>query len=528
MGASSALRGYAFSSRKGVTRNLALPLLAIGEAVANGLFGHKASPHAKGLLKDLSFGSQLAQKLGQLGSGSDVLSQLGSMLQAGTPLATIIDRVAKLLSEALAGATGNAGNTDRRRTLQRALAAALAPPGTSPPHQSGLQQAASLESRLGDLLSKVTRELKNAGQQNRFPGAVLDAKSAREIPAQQQTKDASGLQEPAGQLAIAESILRSVLQQLQGAAPQSGSQTASQSTLQAASAPQQLARQVTPLSTSPIAPQITTQSADVLGRMLARAASADAQRTAPLPAAAAPVRTAHAAVPSPSPGDSPQQLFVRLMNVIVQASSENTARDGGKQSQEFAFAKSALPAAHDAQSSASTTTTPAFSTALTTASAPATQSSLPAAAPHAVDPQSVIEQVVQGIVLRNFGTTSEVRMRLQPEHLGDVSLKLTVTGNTISANIVAQNADVRDMLLSNQQMLARTLADAGLSLGNFSVDVSGGNPGFSQQRSAQQRSLSKAGGLHANDGAEDETWAEPRFGPPVLAGSKSIVLNYLA
>jgi len=119
-------------------------------------------------------------------------------------------------------------------------------------------------------------------------------------------------------------------------------------------------------------------------------------------------------------------------------------------------------------------------------------------------------------------------MRLQPEHLGDVSLKLTVSGTTISANIIAQNADVRDMLLSNQQQLVRTLAQAGLSLGNFSVDVSGGNPGFSQQQSQQHRSLSKAGALHMDAAAEDDAWADSRFGPPVLAGSKSLVLNYLA
>jgi flagellar hook-length control protein FliK len=145
-----------------------------------------------------------------------------------------------------------------------------------------------------------------------------------------------------------------------------------------------------------------------------------------------------------------------------------------------------------------------------------------------MDPQSVIEQVVKGITMRNSGSTSEMRMRLQPEHLGDVSLKLTVSGTTISANIVAQNADVRDMLLSNQQQLVRTLAEAGLSLGNFSVDVSGGNPGFSQQQSQQHRSLSKAGALHVDAAAEDDTWADSRFGPPVLAGSKSLVLNYLA
>ena len=118
-------------------------------------------------------------------------------------------------------------------------------------------------------------------------------------------------------------------------------------------------------------------------------------------------------------------------------------------------------------------------------------------------------------------------MRLQPEHLGDVSLKLTVTGSTITASIIAQNADVRHALLSNQQQLARSLAEAGLSLGKFSVDVSGGNPGFSQQQSQHHRSLSKAGALHIGALAEDDTWADP-FAPPVLTGARPLVLNHLA
>jgi flagellar hook-length control protein FliK len=250
--------------------------------------------------------------------------------------------------------------------------------------------------------------------------------------------------------------------------------------------------------------------------MLARAANADAQRTGQVPA--------HS---SPAPATtSPSDLFTRLLTVIAQQSRDGASHEGGKQPEDFAFAKSVLPTVH--HTSAPSNVTPAFATAVSAASAPAAQPQQAAAVPYTMNPQSVIEQVVKGIVLRNFGTTSEVRMRLQPEHLGDVSLKLTVSGNTISANIVAQNADVRDMLVSNQQQLARSLAQAGLSLGAFSVDVSGGNPGFPQQQNQQHRPLSKAGGLHIGAVAEDEPWADSRFGPPVLSGAKPLVLNYLA
>ncbi|HKU66629.1 MAG TPA: flagellar hook-length control protein FliK [Candidatus Baltobacteraceae bacterium] len=466
---------------------MALPLLAIGaEAAARAVLGHKGATHGKGLHGTASFGSALQQKLDKQGTGSDggdLLAELASLLQTAAPPAATIPI--------------------RRRTLERALAAALAPPGTRPPPQT------ALEKRLTELVSKITRELHSAGQQSRFSGEVLDANSAREIPAQQQTKDPTGTQTPAGSLAFAESILKSVLQQLQTTA------AVSQSTPQQASAPQ-IIQQQTP-SQAP-APQITVQSADVLGRMLARAAKADPSN-ATAPAATAPADAGGAPV-------TPSDLFARLMNVIAQSGGERPGSENGKQSPEFGFAKNALPATqHRALSS--NTASPAFAAVIGTAAATAAQPGSLPATPYAVDPQSVIEQVVKSIVMRNSGSTSEVRMRLQPEHLGDVSLKLTVSGNTISANIVAQSADVRDMLLVNQQQLARTLAEAGLSLGNFSVDVSGGNPGFSQQQSPQHRSLSKAGALHAETAAEDDAWADSRFGPPVLAGSKSLVLNYL-
>lgn len=506
-----------------MTCTLALPLLAIGEAVVAGLTGLKGPSHAKGLLADLNFGSQLQQKLDQLGTeANDLLSQLAGMLQTGTPLATIIHRLAKDLSGALANATGNGGNTDRRRVLERALAAALAPPGTSPPNQSGLQQAAALENRLRNLLSKISGELNKAGQQNRFPGAVLDAKSAREIPAQQQKTTAAVAAAPPAALPSAESLLQRVMAQLQAAAPNHAPD----------SAPPTLPAQQVAVQNAP--PQ---QPADILARMLARAANADGQRSASMPstvsAAAVPdasVREVTPAVPSAGQADSSPQLFARLMSVIEQTANENGSYQGGKQSQEFAFGKSVLPLIHHAPASATSTSAPAFAAALSNVTASAMRSSAPAPAlPPAIDPQSVIEQLVKGIVLRNFGSTSEMRMRLQPEHLGDVSLKLTVTGNTISANIVAQNADVRDMLMNNQQQLARALSDAGLSLGNFSVDVSGGNAGFSQQQTAQHRSLAKAGALHLSAlGEDDATMTDPRFGPPLLSGAKPWVLNYLA
>jgi flagellar hook-length control protein FliK len=335
----------------------------------------------------------------------------------------------------------------------------------------------------------------------------LDANSAREIPAQQQTIDPNGAQAqtPAGALAFAHSILQSVAAQLAGdshaqAAAQRGADT----------------------NVSQAAPRITVQSDDVLGRMLARAASADAQRAPQAPGPPAP-----ASAPG-QPSATSSQIFARLLNVIAEAAKDQqSSSNGGKQSSQSGYGKGAGPAPNPLQPS-SGIAAPAFSTAIGNAQ-PVAASSPASSAASVVDPQAVIEQIVSGLVLRKSGGTSELRMHLQPEHLGDVSLKLTVTGNSISANMIAQNPHVRDVLLANQDQLARSLADVGLSLGNFSVDVSGGNAGFTQQQHAQHKSaLARTTALHGISGDDDDSWTDSSFGPPVLPASASLVFNYLA
>ncbi len=253
--------------------------------------------------------------------------------------------------------------------------------------------------------------------------------------------------------------------------------------------------------------------------MLVRAASADPQRTTQLTGVS--TKTTPSTV-------SAAQIFDRLIAIVAEHAGAQTDRDGGNDpaGQSNAQNDAAAPAPHQSASAP----TQNVASQLTPATAPAAPAQANAATPitsyAAVDPQAVIEQLVKSITLRTSDSSSEVRMRLQPEHLGNVALKLTVTGNTISANVVAQSAHVRDLLLANQQQLARSLADAGLSLGKFSVDVSGGNPGFAQRQSQGHR-LTKTGALHGIDD-EDPIGDDSRFGPPLLAANSALVLNYLA
>ncbi len=444
-----------------------------------------------GFGKGLSFAGTLDQKLLDTSGDNSLLSQIAGLLQTGTPVATIVEKIAK--------------DPNVRGTLQRALASALAPPGTSPPTSSGTKQAAaSLEQQITKLLTTLKSEIATtAGQQSEFSGQVLDAKTARETPAQQ--KNPTPTDSSADEVSsFARMLVQNAIAGVQGKGD---------------------TRSAAPAVTSPL------QSPDILTRMLARAANADAQRTSVAlqqtgRSSAAPQAQVTHATTTATPSST---LFERLIAIMAeQKSSTQSDANAGKQfSQDTASSQMATPASPAHQVQSNLPAAPAFSTQLASAWAPAGPPQASGTHYTTVDPQSVIEQVVKGISMRNSGTTSEVRMRLQPEQLGDVALKLTVTGNTITANVIAQNAHVRDLLLSNQQQLARSLADAGLSLGNFSVDVSGGNAGFTQQQAPQQRPLGKTNGFGLALASEEEPPADSRFGPSLLPAGKALVLNYL-
>lgn len=260
------------------------------------------------------------------------------------------------------------------------------------------------------------------------------------------------------------------------------------------------------------------QPSDLLSRMLARAVRADFQRAARLPAQRGQAMLARRAPVSSIPKTS---VLERLIAIAAEREAPNERKQTGDTG-------GGAPRA-----SARTAVIPANAKALAAAAPFALPNQTPGVAPKqaaspspAVDAQAVIEQIVKGVLV-SAGRTSQIRLRLSPANLGEVTMKLTVSGNNVSANVIAQSAGVRDALLANQQQLSRSLADAGLSLGGFSVDVSGGNSGFLRQQPQRRCGTAASGAIPALQ--EDElNQIDPRYGPPLMGGAHSLVLNYLA
>jgi flagellar hook-length control protein FliK len=125
-----------------------------------------------------------------------------------------------------------------------------------------------------------------------------------------------------------------------------------------------------------------------------------------------------------------------------------------------------------------------------------------------------------------------VRLRLVPEELGDVSVKLTIEGSSVSAQVMAQTPAAHDALVAGQAQLERSLADNGLKLTSFNVSLAGGFASFQQQQQQQTSQQGQSNGRTLLGGVDtpesDEALvAAPNFGPPVLAGTSWSALNYL-
>ena len=552
-----------------------------------------------------------------------LVASILQLMQGGTPAASIgtmvANKLASKIATAVSAATKTAVDAVAQNKLAQAFANALAPPGGSPPG-SPTEQARTLAQQLLDLVARVAEP--EAGQQSGISGQILDANSAKDIPAQATDQQNAPSSVGDALVSFVQTILSDVAAQVTAAAPAStttqivataqpvetaaASSTSTQivataqpiETGSAASDPPEpalLIRNPLPVGGGAVLGTPGTPVDDILARILARALGASAklgtgtvatqpqsasQPLAPAQSSASLSASAHstlsstplgavlaAALPSKSADPATQAVDTRaclnnLIASIVDAakapagaqssngSGQNASAFSGTLSQSILSAlttgKSVAPANTDGASFITQTNallggwtfsdpTGSQSHGIVNALAQNT-ANLPYTT---VDPNSVIDQVIKGLVIKTSAdaATSNVSMKLSPANLGDVALKLTVSGGTVTASMTAQNADVRDVLVANQHHLARSLADAGLKLSHFSVDVgNGGMNGSSQQQQLAQHAGAKRHlGAHIINDTDDANSTDPiamaavpNFGPPTASVSSLELLNYLA
>jgi flagellar hook-length control protein FliK len=85
--------------------------------------------------------------------------------------------------------------------------------------------------------------------------------------------------------------------------------------------------------------------------------------------------------------------------------------------------------------------------------------------------QSVIDQIMQQIEVRNFANRTELHMRLNPEYLGELKVKLVHTDDGIRADFQTSSRQTRALLREAEDELKTQAADKGVRLRSMRVTL---------------------------------------------------------
>jgi len=122
----------------------------------------------------------------------------------------------------------------------------------------------------------------------------------------------------------------------------------------------------------------------------------------------------------------------------------------------------------------------------------------------------VIDQIINRLSVRSNGSQSEVKIRLDPPSLGTVRLNISTSADGVRTLIVAENQAVKQLIENNLSQLRDSMANQGLKLDGFSVEVGGDSgPGFSQQQDNLDQFNTNGSGREDTSELEDQISEEP-------------------
>lgn len=109
-----------------------------------------------------------------------------------------------------------------------------------------------------------------------------------------------------------------------------------------------------------------------------------------------------------------------------------------------------------------------------------------------INNSDVVAQMIEKIKVDVKPNISEVRISLRPEALGEISLKIATENGIVTAQFVAENEKVKQIIESNFNQLKQALNEQGIVVSELSVSVSGGDRERQMQEFLQGRSKSQA------------------------------------
>ncbi len=141
---------------------------------------------------------------------------------------------------------------------------------------------------------------------------------------------------------------------------------------------------------------------------------------------------------------------------------------------------------------------------------------------------SVISQVVQNARILKSNPHAEIKMRLKPEQLGQVRIRLVIQNSAISADVSVENPDVREIITANLNQLRESLLQEGILVENFNVSVdSEGRSGKGESEVPWLSDLQDD--LSAPEKADDDDMVGNPWGLyPVMISVREHLVDYTA
>jgi hypothetical protein len=85
--------------------------------------------------------------------------------------------------------------------------------------------------------------------------------------------------------------------------------------------------------------------------------------------------------------------------------------------------------------------------------------------------EEVIKQIIQHVELRNIGNRTELTLKLNPEYLGDMKLKLMFSGDKVTAEFNTVSPLVREAIEESRGELMEALGKRGIKVGKVNVNL---------------------------------------------------------
>lgn len=141
-----------------------------------------------------------------------------------------------------------------------------------------------------------------------------------------------------------------------------------------------------------------------------------------------------------------------------------------------------------------------------------------------LDKAEVLSQIVKKAELLVGKTNSEMIMKLEPENLGKVTLKIAVERGNVTATFQAENQQVKALIESNSNSLRDMLQEKGINITAINVSVnqqSGENPNWKNQNQGQNfnQGLGKSQGITNRSNSMNNGYGT--FGVADFASSKN-------